>query len=132
MSPYRDTRPYVGLRPTTPHSAAGCRMDPPVSDPSAIGMRPAATPAADPPLVPPGIRSSAHGLRTGPNAEFSFDEPIANSSQFVLPTMTAPASSSRETTVASYGGTYCSSMRDEAVVRTPRVQMLSFTAIGTP
>ena len=30
------------------------------------------------------------GLRVGPNAEFSVDDPIANSSQLVLPTMTAP------------------------------------------
>jgi hypothetical protein len=50
------------------------------------------------------VRDGAHGLRTGPNAEFSFDEPIANSSQLVLPTMTAPAASSRSMTVASYGG----------------------------
>jgi hypothetical protein len=41
-----------------------------------------------------------HGLRDGPKAEFSVDEPIANSSQFVLPMSTAPASSSRLTTVA--------------------------------
>ena len=33
---------------------------------------------------------------------------------------TAPAASRRATTVASYGGTYVSSIRDEAVVRTPR------------
>ena len=80
-------------------------MDPPVSEPRAIGVIRAATAAADPPLVPPGIRSSAHGLRTGPNAEVSFDEPIANSSQLVFPTITAPARSRRDTTVASYGGT---------------------------
>src|SRR3954471_1301614 len=93
---------------------------------------PADTATAEPPLEPPGIRSVAHGLRTGPNAEFSFDEPIANSSQFVLPTITAPAASSRATAVASYGGTKCSRIFDEAVVRTPRVQRLSFTATGTP
>ena len=93
------------MRPTTPQSAAGWRIDPPVSDPSASGVSRAATAAADPPLVPPGMRSSAHGLRAGPNAEFSFDEPMANSSQFVLPTTIAPAASSRDTTVASYGGT---------------------------
>ena len=58
------------------------------------GAMPAATATAEPPLDPPGIRSVAQGLRAGPNAEFSFDEPIANSSQFVLPTMTAPAASS--------------------------------------
>jgi len=34
MRPYRETRPYVGLKPTTPDSAAGWRIDPPVSLPS--------------------------------------------------------------------------------------------------
>ena len=37
--------------------------------------------------------------------EFSLDEPIANSSQFNLPSTTAPAASSRATAVQSYGGT---------------------------
>ena len=50
---------------------------------------PCATAAAEPPLEPPGTRSGATGLRTGPNAEFSVEEPIANSSQFVLPMITA-------------------------------------------
>ena len=78
-----------------PQSAAGWRIDPPVSEPSASGAIPAATATADPPLDPPGMRSVAHGFRVGPNAEFSVDDPIANSSQFVLPTITAPAASSR-------------------------------------
>ena len=56
---------------------------------------PAATAAAEPPDEPPGTRSGASGLRVGPYALFSVDEPIANSSMFVLPTMTAPASRSR-------------------------------------
>ena len=43
-------------------------------------------------------------VRLGPNAEFSVELPIANSSRFVFPTMTAPASCSRSTTVALYGG----------------------------
>jgi hypothetical protein len=60
----------------------------------------AATDAAEPPDDPPGTRSVSHGLRAAPNAEFSFDEPIANSSQLVLPTTTAPASSKRSTAVA--------------------------------
>src|SRR5438093_12360190 len=115
-----------------PHIAAGCRTDPPVSEPNASGAMRAATAAADPPLDPPGVRSRAQGLRVGPNAEFSFDEPIANSSQLVLPTITAPARSRRATAVASYGGTNASRIRDAAVVRTPRVQRLSFSAIGTP
>src|SRR5690349_11891220 len=97
-----------------PHMAAGCLMDPPVSEPSARGVTPAATATADPPLEPPGMRSSAHGFRDGPNAEFSVDDPIANSSQFVLPTITAPADSSRAIVVASYGGVNACSMREEA------------------
>src|SRR5215471_4394620 len=101
-----------------PHSAAGWRIDPPVSEPSASGVIPAATATAEPPLEPPGMRSRAQGFRAGPNAEFSVDEPIANSSQLVLPTMTAPAASSRATAVASYGGKNCSRIFDEAVVRT--------------
>src|ERR1700716_472884 len=107
-------------------------MDPPVSEPRARGAMCAATAAADPPLEPPGVRSSAHGFFVGPKAEFSVDDPMANSSQFVLPTMTAPAACRRSTTVASYGGMNVSRMRDEAVVRMPRVQMLSLRATGTP
>jgi hypothetical protein len=66
-----------------------------------MGTIPAATAAADPPDEPPGTRSGACGFRAGPQALYSVDEPIANSSMFVLATTTAPASRSRATTVAS-------------------------------
>ena len=95
----------MGLKPTTPDSDAGCRTEPPVSVPSAQTASPAATAAALLPLEPPGTRSRSHGLWTGPNAEFSFDEPIANSSQFVLPSRTLPSAFSRSHGVQSYGGT---------------------------
>ena len=65
----------------------------------------AATAAALPDEDPPGVRVRSHGLRVGPKALFSLDEPIANSSMFVLPTITASAARRRATTVASYGGT---------------------------
>ena len=87
--------------PTTPHSAAGWRIDPPVSEPSASGANPAATAAAEPPDDPPGTRDRSWGLRVGPKAEFSVELPMANSSRLVLPTTTAPAAASRSTTVAS-------------------------------
>src|SRR5437764_4973022 len=132
MSPYRETAPYVGLTPTTPHSAAGWRIEPPVSEPSAKGAKPAATAAADPPLEPPGTRVTSCGLRVGPKAEFSVEDPIANSSRLVLPITTAPAACTRSTTVASYGGRQPSRMRDEHVVGRPCVHMLSFSASGTP
>src|SRR3954471_19846455 len=106
--------------PTTPQRPAGWRIDPPVSEPSATGAKPAATAAADPPDEPPGTRDVSCGLRVGPNAEFSVDDPMANSSRLVLPTLTAPAAARRSMTVASYGGRHPSRMRDEHVVGTPR------------
>ena len=59
-------RPREGLSPTSPHSDAGIRMDPPPSPAWAIGTIPAAAAAADPPLDPPVERSVSHGLRVGP------------------------------------------------------------------
>jgi hypothetical protein len=76
-----------------------------VSEPSAHGASPAATAAAEPPEEPPGTRSGSHGFRVGPNAEFSVEEPIANSSMFVLPISGRPASRQRAATVESNTGT---------------------------
>ena len=73
-----------------PHTAAGCRIDPPVSVPIPSGASNAVTAALEPPDEPPGTRSRSHGLCVGPYAEFSVDEPIANSSMFVLPRITTP------------------------------------------
>src|SRR5919108_5275891 len=98
-------RPYVGLSPTTPQNAAGWRTEPPVSVPSAATARPPATAAAEPPDEPPGTRERSHGFFVGKNPEFSVDDPMANSSRFVLPSITAPAALNRATGVASYGGT---------------------------
>jgi len=53
-------RPYVGLRPTTPHQEAGCLTEPPVSVPRAPVTAPDATAAAEPPA---GI--SKHRGETG-------------------------------------------------------------------
>src|SRR5215469_7185805 len=106
-------------------------MEPPVSEPSPRAANPAATAAELPPDEPPGTRVRSCGLRVGPNAEFSVEEPMANSSRLVLPTNTAPAAASRDTTVASYGGFQDSSIRDEHVVGMPLVQRLSFNATGT-
>ncbi len=107
-------------------------MEPPVSEPRARGENPAATEAALPPDEPPGTRVGSCGFFVGPNAEFSVDEPIANSSRFVLPITIPPAARMRSTTVAEYGGRQPSRIRDEQVVGMPRVQRLSFSATGTP
>ena len=89
------------MTPTTPHSAAGCRIEPPVSVPIAAAHSDAAIAAAEPPDEPPGTCASDHGLRTGLNALFSFDEPIANSSMLSLPSITPPAAARRAVTVDS-------------------------------
>ena len=54
--PACDQRKVVGRMLVMPQSAAGTRMDPPVSVPRAAGARRAATAAALPPLEPPGMR----------------------------------------------------------------------------
>ena len=59
------TRPSEGLRPNTPQNAAGIRMEPAPSEPWAKAPSPAATAEAAPPLDPPEVRSSRHGLRHG-------------------------------------------------------------------
>ena len=74
----------------------------------------------------------SHGLPTGPYAEFSVDDPIANSSQLVLPTHTAPASNSRCTAVPVYGGLKPSRIFEPAVVSIPSTQSTSLSAIGMP
>src|SRR6185312_845198 len=99
--PYRETVPYVGRRPTFPQSADGCLIDPPVSEPSAHGAIPADTAAAEPPPEPPGTRAGSQGFRDGPYAEFSVDEPIANSSVLVLPSRRRPRDLQRAATVES-------------------------------
>ena len=47
--------------------------------------------AQEPPEDPPGTCSVFHGFFVGPNAEVSVVLPMANSSIFVLPMITAPA-----------------------------------------
>src|SRR3954464_3042246 len=65
-SPYLLVPPYVGLAPTVPVTAAGWRVEPPGSVPTASGDSKAATAAAEPPPDPPGIRSRSQGLCEGP------------------------------------------------------------------
>src|SRR5204863_10081816 len=98
-------RPSVALSPATPVHAAGHRIEPPPSVPIAIGAIPAASAALAPPLDPPGVRSSDHGLRVTPNFGLSVSTLWANSGRLVLPMQMAPACATRATTTASRGGT---------------------------
>src|SRR4029078_5098253 len=93
--------------------------------------------AAEPPEEPPGtsLRLSPlrfHGFSTPPKWLVMFDEPMANSSRVVLPTITAPAFHRFAVTVLSYGGTKPFRMFEAAVVCTPSVQNRSLMASGTP
>lgn len=56
------TRRWLGLKPTMPHSAAGMRVEPPVSEPMAIAHMPSATATAPPEVEPPGMRARSAGL----------------------------------------------------------------------
>src|SRR3954465_11769266 len=118
--------------PPVPVTAPGWRIEPPVSVPMASGASKAATAAAEPPPDPPGVRARAQGLRVGPYAECSVEDPMANSSMLVLPRIGRPAALSRATTVASYGGTQPPRILDPQVVGRPSVASTSLTAIGTP
>ena len=61
-TPWRLTRPQVGLRPTMPHWADGKRIDPPVSEPSEPKQRPAAVATPEPLDETPVHRPSSQGL----------------------------------------------------------------------
>src|SRR5207247_4963383 len=108
-----ETRPRDGFRPNSPQQAAGIRIEPPPSLPWAIGHIAAATPAAAPPLDPPGVRFVSHGLRQAPLSSDSVTGIEPNSGVFVFPSTRKPASRIRRTTAASASGTLSANTRDE-------------------
>ena len=75
-----------------PQCDAGPRIEPPVSEPSANGARPAATAAPEPLDEPPVKCSRFHGLRAGGHGRSNDGPPCANSCVASLPSSTAPAS----------------------------------------
>ncbi len=120
-TPARLTRPYVGLSPAMPQNAAGPRMEPPVSEPSAPTVSPAASAAPEPLEEPPGMWSVFHGLRAAGKRWLGNWMPKANSWVMSLPSITMPASWSRVTHVESWVGTQSARSAEPAVVRMPRV-----------
>src|SRR5215207_1372858 len=79
ITPRLLTRPFVGFRPTMPHTDAGARIEPVVSVPRAPKQSSAATATAAPPEEPDGTRSNAQGLCTGLKYVDADEPPIANS-----------------------------------------------------
>ena len=115
-----------------PQHAAGRRIEPPPSVPSASGPWPVATAAAAPPDEPPAVRARSHGLRVAPKSGLSVSGLWPNSGVVVLPTRMAPASRRRRTGTASSAGTWSAKIREPIVVRTPCVNSRSLTENGTP
>src|SRR3954466_457025 len=126
-------RPWLALWPTSPLNAAGMRIHPPPSDAVPNGMIPAATAAAEPPLEPPGVRVTSHGLRVMPVTLFFVRLRVPNSGEVVLPTGTAPAARRRATLrLSRTEGPRPAKGRDPNVVGIPMQSSRSFTPNGTP
>ena len=66
-----------------PQTWAGWRMLSPVSLPMSNGEPPAATIAAAPPLLPPGVRSRSYGFEVRPKTSLSVSSDQVNSGVFV-------------------------------------------------
>src|SRR5215212_7838286 len=79
------TLPRVGLSPTSPHSLAGMRIEPPPSLACATGTMPLATAAADPPEEPPVEWPGFHGFRAGGKLFGSVVTVVPNSGTLVRP-----------------------------------------------
>ena len=75
-------------------------MEPPVSEPIDTAHSMAASAAAEPPEEPPGILVRSCGFFVGLKAEFSQEEPMANSSMLHLPVTTMSFSRSFSVTAA--------------------------------
>src|SRR6185436_3089210 len=103
---------------TIPHNAAGMRIEPRVSLPSAPIHSPAASAAAEPPEDPPGERAVSQGFLHVPKCTLSLITPNAHSCILVLPTNTLPAARSLLTTMQSTRSTVSRRNFEPAVVAT--------------
>src|ERR1700679_1885576 len=98
IAPVRGTNPKVGRSPVQPQRVEGDEIEPSVSVPKAKPTHPAATALALPAEDPLEPCRLFHGLRVrAPNHR----SPCASAPIESFATRTAPASSSRVTTVAS-------------------------------
>src|SRR3954451_18251755 len=87
-----------GFIAATPQNEAGRITEPPVCVPSASGIMPAATAAAEPDDDPPGVCAWLRGLSVAVGSS------AAKAVVVVLPAMVAPARVSISTTAASARG----------------------------
>ena len=143
------TAPVVGtsravfLKPTMPFSAAGIRIEPPVSEPSPTNAAPVATDTAAPDEEPPGIWG-AWGLPTAvpvwashaagvPKCGLMPTPENANSTMLVRPSNTPPPARRRATAGASMDAAGASASASEpAGVGSPATSNRSFTLMARP
>src|ERR1700676_5485876 len=98
IAPVRGTRPNDGLSPVQPQRVDGDEMEPSVSEPMLKATQPAAVAEAGPADEPLDPWLVFHGFLVTPPNQTS---PCARAPKVNFATSTAPASSSRFTTVAS-------------------------------
>src|SRR6185369_13542090 len=130
-----DVRPRDGLSPTTPHQAAGSRIEPPMSLACAAGTSPAATAAAAPPLDPAVERLVSHGFLHAPKAIGWVVGWQPNSGSAVLPIVTTPAARKRAPKMVSEGARQssdCNSPLPMYSGRPARQAPTSLSKNGTP
>src|SRR5438128_439177 len=80
----RVTRPGEGRMPTTEHSVAGPRSEPPWSEPCASQTSPVASATAPPPVEPPQVSEVFQGLSVRPKTSLKVLPPAPNSGVFDL------------------------------------------------
>ena len=128
-----DTRPRLGLKPNRPVEAAGTRMEPAASVAWASGTMPAATAAAAPPLEPPALRLTFHGLRVAPYRTGSVVVAKAISGVLVRPNVARPAARNCVIRWESSAATWPAPRRLPASLRRPAmVTATSLIRNGTP
>src|SRR5256885_732235 len=98
IAPVRGMNPKLGRRPVVPQRVEGEEMEPKVSEPMLKATHPAAVAEAGPADDPLEPCAGFQGLRVRPPNHLS---PCASAPSVSLATSTAPALSSRWTTVAS-------------------------------
>src|SRR6267378_907723 len=103
-----------------PQYEAGRVMEPPVCEPSAPRHMPHASAAAEPLLLPPGVRSRFHGLRVGGGSKLAYCVVT------VLPSRITPAWRSFLTIVASSRAMLLAHSFDPAAVGQSNTSMMSF------
>ena len=126
------SRPRVGLRPTSPLTDAGIRIEPPPSLAWASGTAPAATSAADPAELAPATCSVDQGLRTAPSRGCSAAALKPYSESWLLPSGTSPVARYIRAKSPSARAGRPTQASVPCPVGMPATSTLSLTTVGTP